>query len=104
MKFIVLAIFLANFYFAENFLIPDGNQWNDLKVTWGANPLDYNKNTFVSLPRTEENAKKAGWTLVKGCSNGANGNRYVLNNDLSTILIFNANGLIAGFVFNFNCV
>ena len=92
MKF--LFVILAQLCLAQSFLIRDGSDWNDLKVTWGINP--FGSNNFVSVPRTEQEAKNKGWKPQKGCSDGVNGNRYVLNSDLSTILIFNANGIIAG--------
>lgn len=69
-------------------------QWNDLKVTWGVNPLSWSN--FASLPRTESDALKNKWTLDKSCSNGLNGNRYVLNGDRAVMLIFSSKGLIAG--------
>ncbi len=53
-------------------------------------------NNFVSLPRMEQEAIQNGWKKEKGCSDGVNGNRYVLNGDRAVLLIFNANGVIAG--------
>ena len=44
----------------------------------------------------EQEAIQNGWKKEKGCSDGVNGNRYVLNGDRTVLLIFNANGVIAG--------
>ena len=35
----LLTLLLAQCFFAQGFLFPDTNNWNDLKVTWGINPL-----------------------------------------------------------------
>ncbi len=48
------------------------------------------------MPRTEQEAKNKGWIREKGCENGVNGNRYVLNGDRTVMLIFNKGGIIAG--------
>ena len=69
-------------------------QWNDLKVTWGVNPLSWSN--FASLPRTESDAIQNKWTLDKSCKSGFNGNRYILNGDRAVMLIFSSKGLIAG--------
>lgn len=70
-----------------------GDAWNDLKVTWGINPLG--SNNFVSLPRTQKDAINKGWVREKNCSE-VNGNRYILNGDRAVILVFANSGLIAG--------
>lgn len=95
MKFsYVLALVLAvNAYTAQGFLFGNNDAWNDLKVTWGINPLG--SNNFVSMPRTVSDAVKKGWAKEKSCGEVL-GNRYVLNGDRSVILIFNADNLIAG--------
>lgn len=67
--------------------------WNDLKVTWGLNP--FSPDVFVSMPRTETEARAQGWTKEKGCPQ-VNGNRYMFTGDRSVLLIYNANGDIAG--------
>lgn len=67
--------------------------WNDLKVTWGANP--FSQNNFVAMPRTETEARAKGWTKEKSCPE-VNGNRYMFTGDTSNLLIFDANGDIAG--------
>jgi charged multivesicular body protein 7 len=90
-KFSLLFLFVG---ISNCFLFPDTDNWNDLKVTWGINP--FGSNNFVSLPRTEQEAVQNGWTKEKGCSDGVNSNRYVLRGDRSVLLLFNANGIIAG--------
>jgi len=66
--------------------------WNDLVRTWGMKQL---ANNFVSLPRLTEDAISAGWVADKNCTE-MNGNRYILNGDRMVMLIFGANGHIAG--------
>lgn len=90
----VLLLAVVNLYVAHAFLI-GGDDWTDLKVTWGINP--FGANNFVALPRTEAEAVKAGWTREKDCTQ-INGVRYVLNGDRATMLLFNADGNIAGIV------
>lgn len=64
--------------------------WDRLDVTW---------QKFTGLPITSSAAQSQGWTLLGGCHD-ANvpwfGNRYVLQGDLSTALIFDSNGNLAG--------
>lgn len=36
------------------------NVWNDLKVTWGVNPLT----SYTSLPLTQSDAVKNGWVKI----------------------------------------
>jgi hypothetical protein len=67
--------------------------WSDLKVTWGINPLD--PQYFQSVPITEQDAVKSGWTLEKDCSK-INGRRYVKQKDRSVLLVFDASGAMAG--------
>ena len=85
LSLLVFVTLLINIVFAGN--------WNDLKVTWGINPLD--SNYFQSVPINEQNAIKAGWKLEKDCSQ-INGRRYVKGNDRSVLLVFDSNGGIAG--------
>jgi len=75
--FLISTIFLNAFLNTEAFLF-GSDKWDDLKVTWGINPLssDY----FVSLPRTEQEAIGKGWAKEKSCGQ-VNGNRYVLKGD-----------------------
>ena len=90
--FLISTIFLNAFLNTEAFLF-GSDKWDDLKVTWGINPLssDY----FVSLPRTEQEAIGKGWAKEKSCGQ-VNGNRYVLKGDRAVMLIFAKSGLIAG--------
>ncbi len=90
---IILLIKLLCCSSASSFLLSSNTQWNDLKVTWGLNPFD--SKFFVSLPRTEAEAREKGWKREKNCSQ-VNGNRYMQNGDRAVMLIFNANGIIAG--------
>lgn len=91
-KLIVCTILLASVLNTSSFLF-GGEAWDDLKVTWGINPLD--STALNSLPRTETDAKNQGWVLEKDCSE-VNGNRYILNNDPAVLLIFDHKGIIAG--------
>jgi len=96
MKFELLILLSLNVIYAQAFLFSQNKadpNWNDLKVTWGVNPFD--SNNFQSLPRTQAEAISKGWKLEKDCSQ-VNGNRYILNGDRASILIFNARGIIAG--------
>jgi len=75
-----------------------GPAYNDLKVTFSLNPL--NSWRWNSVPRELTEAVQKGWTLHKdGCKDAKDslpGQRYILNGDLSVILVFDANGFIAG--------
>lgn len=98
MKFVLLFIFVGALTLtlvnSMSLLIDTRNDaWNDLKVTWGINP--FSPDHFVSMPRTETDARAQGWTKEKSCPE-VNGNRYMFMGDRSTLLIFNANGDIAG--------
>lgn len=86
LKLVILSVVASCAYAAQ----PD---WNDLKVTWGINP--FSSYVFASLPRTEDDAIKSGWKLEKDCSKVV-GSRYVFGDDRSVLLIFGANGDLAG--------
>ena len=88
--FLILLVFIIS---SEAFLFGANEAWNDLKVTWGINP--FGSNNFVSLPRTEQEARNKGWVKEKNCSQ-VNGNRYILKGDNAVLLIFSSSGLIAG--------
>ena len=88
--FLILLVFIIS---SEAFLFGANEAWNDLKVTWGINP--FGSNNFVSLPRTEQEARNKGWVKEKNCSQ-VNGNRYILKGDKAVLLIFSSSGLIAG--------
>ena len=51
---------------------------------------------FNSMPRTVQDAVNRGWKRDVGCTEGFNGNRFILNDDREVILIYDSNGLIAG--------
>lgn len=68
-------------------------KWNALKVTWGINPFGP---AFADLPRNVNDAIRIGWTKIKGCSDGAVGDRYVLKGDESVVLIYNLAGEVSG--------
>ena len=82
-----ISIIIANEIFSNS-------NWNDLRITWGSNP--FSPTSFVGLPLTEKEATEKGWVKEKGCKDGIKGNRYILNNDRGVILIFNADGKVAG--------
>jgi len=92
MQFLCFCVLLSLNVFGAQALF-GGDAWNDLKVTWGINP--FGSNNYVSLPRTQAEAIKKGWTMESDCSTG-NGIRYVLKGDRAVILIFTAAGSIAG--------
>lgn len=94
MKFQILAltVLISSLALSDAFLF-GGPTWDDLKVTWGPNPLS--SYYFNSMPRTVQDAVNQNWKLEKSCSQ-VNGNRYILNGDRSVILIFNSAGRIAG--------
>ena len=64
-KMFICTILLASLLNASAFLF-GGETWDDLKVTWGINPLA--SGNFDSLPRSEADAKSKGWVLEKDCS------------------------------------
>ncbi|KAL5022525.1 hypothetical protein ScPMuIL_001680 [Solemya velum] len=71
-------------------------KWNDLKVTWGPNPLG--SKDFVSMPRTEQEAVTVGFTKFANCSDNPQlrGNRYMKKGDTAVILLYDVHGYIAG--------
>lgn len=96
MKLVIATLaFLANLFSVRCFLFSNGNikDWNGLKITFGS-PND--TNSFLAMPRTVQDAVNQGWKRTVGCLEGFNGNRYILNNDNEVMLLFDANGLIAG--------
>jgi len=96
--FNVILSALASTSYACSIFGCDGPARNDLKVTFSANPLNFWK--FNSLPRTESDASSNQWTLLKdGCADKSvslPGRRFILDGDMSVILVFDANGIIAG--------
>lgn len=85
--FIALFIAVAESWFFKP--KPEGTEWDKLSVTWGK---------FSGLPIKESVARELNWQKTASC-NDANyfrGNRYVLNNDKSVMLLFDYKGKIAG--------
>ena len=99
---LVLLTVAACLYSTQAFLFSN-DAWNDLKVTWGINP--FGSNNYVSMPRMENDAISKGWKKEKGCADGLSGNRYLLNGDRAVMLLYTANGVIAGISAGFpkNC-
>jgi len=97
-KLVVAALLLSSVACGYGFLFGGGPAFDDLKVTFAINPLNFWR--FNSVPRTLEDAVAEGWSLHNdGCANSKDhlpGARYILNADLSVILVFDANGFIAG--------
>jgi hypothetical protein len=79
---------------SQAFLWSNNDAWNDLKVTWGINP--FAGGNYESMPRTVEEAVRKGWTKDKDCTQGGTGQRFTLKGDRAVMLIFGANGYIAG--------
>ncbi|XP_031568107.1 uncharacterized protein LOC116302858 [Actinia tenebrosa] len=90
MKSLVLVVILAAFSDAWLFSSgPNTPKWNSLYVTFGS---------FNQLPTTKTAAVAAGWRLNKTCDarNYFAGNRYILGGDTAVMLLFGANGQLAG--------
>lgn len=93
---IVLATAVDGFFL--NWLKPrksakvPAKKWSDFHVTF---------KKFTDLPETSKEAEDDGWTKTASCgaSSYFNGNRYVLNNDKSTMALYDYNGDIAGMQF-----
>lgn len=71
---------------------PEPNAWDTLSVTF---------TKFNKLPMSLQNATKEGWSLIAdNCWDSKGqpflGQRYMLNGDRATILIFDINGRVAG--------
>ena len=98
MKLEIAVLFLLSIFNAQGFLFGNTDTWDDLKVTWGMNPLS--SGNYVSMPRTVNDAITQGWKLEKSCGQ-VNGNRYILNNDRAVLLIFDTRGKIAGIATSF---
>ena len=68
---------------------------NSLRITWGRDP--FSGNFFVKQPLTTKEAKKAGFKRIpEKCEGKFLGYRYIQNNDVSLILIYDSDGVIAG--------
>lgn len=73
------------------------DQWNDLRVTFGVNPL--NTWDFDSLPRNLAGNMQSFTMKDDQCANSNGmfkGRRYWYKNDPATIILFDVNGYIAG--------
>lgn len=64
-----------------------GVQWTGVKLT---------HEVFTSMPMTARDAEAQGFTKRSGCDTGAIGERYILGEDQSTVLIYNLAGEISG--------
>lgn len=68
---------------------------NSLRITWGRDLSS--GNVFVKQPLTSEEAKQKGFKQLPGkCRGKFLGYRYIENNDVSLILIYDHHGDIAG--------
>jgi len=83
---ILLFVAVTNAWFSPK---PTKPSWSKLYVTF---------RTFSKLPTEKNQAVKDGWKLTKACdaNNYFQGNRYVLNGDTAVMLLFGANGQVAG--------
>ncbi|CAF3042773.1 unnamed protein product [Rotaria socialis] len=72
-----------------------GPEWDSLKVTWGPNPIS--KKYFVRQPLTVNEAKKEGFVQISTqCDGTFLGQRFVKDNDIALVLIYDIQGSIAG--------
>ncbi|XP_062612727.1 uncharacterized protein LOC134274425 [Saccostrea cucullata] len=110
LRFIVLsALIIICHCFRQTRELPDifkqKPEWDDFRVKWGFDP--FNVNNFQSLPRRESDAKDARFELLrdecKEMEKGKErrvplfkGKRYWKNKDPSVVVIYDANGYIAG--------
>jgi len=99
MQYAVFAVLISAIYGLDLPLIGNidlpfiKNNWNGLYATWNAIPLM----GFNSLPR--QLSENSQFTLLDDqcASNGPfRGQRYVVNNDRTIVLLFDKNGIIAG--------
>ncbi|KAL3847997.1 hypothetical protein ACJMK2_018884 [Sinanodonta woodiana] len=74
----------------------NGPNWNNLRVTWGMNPFNYNN--YATMPRTEQDAILKGFVMKSNCNATRNfvGKRYWKDEDPSVMLLYDVNGYIAG--------
>ncbi|XP_076104028.1 uncharacterized protein LOC143072809 [Mytilus galloprovincialis] len=97
MKASVLVVVLAFCAIHCNgFLFGQDGTWDNLRVTWGINP--FGSMNFAAMPLTEADAKSKGFQKISDCgdSSGLHGRRYVKDNDMALILIYDVQGYIAG--------
>lgn len=93
MKIQIALVLVLSVLNAHGFLFGESETWDDLKVTWGINPLS--SGVYESMPRNVNDAIAKGWKLEKSCGQ-FNGNRYMLNGDRAVLLVFDTTGKIAG--------
>ena len=60
---LVILVACASFLSTDAFLFGSGLTWDDLKVTWGSNPLSWSY--FVRMPRTVRDAVSQGKYIEK---------------------------------------
>jgi len=91
---LVFSVTFLNVAFAS--MINTGNGWDTLRVTFGLDPTS--PDAFVKMPLTEQAAISGGWTKISDCLDDGPfpGSRYLLAGDYAVILIYNANGDVAG--------
>eukprot|EP01097_Dermamoeba_algensis_P002425 TRINITY_DN1953_c0_g1_i2.p1 TRINITY_DN1953_c0_g1~~TRINITY_DN1953_c0_g1_i2.p1 ORF type:complete len:279 (+),score=82.29 TRINITY_DN1953_c0_g1_i2:545-1381(+) len=95
MKSILMVLFLTIFLTSVNSLNLFGennklapNDWDRLVVTFGK---------FKGLPTSQAAADAAGWTPFGTCADGHPFNRYILGDDLGSLILFDNLGFIAGY-------
>jgi len=96
---LVVAVLACSVAPGSGWFFGGGPKLDDLRVTWALNP--FNSWRFDAMPRTQDAAIAAGWKLyADGCAMDQQdrlpGKKFILNQDLSVILVFDANGFIAG--------
>jgi len=95
-----VVLLLGSVLSCSGWLFGHGPAYNDLKVTWSGNPLNFWR--FNSLPRQQSEAESQGWKLyMDGCNTRTGksslpGKRFLLNGDTTVVLTFDVNGYIAG--------
>jgi len=89
-------VLLAGAVFNSFVFVESEPTWQSFRVTWGINVLS--SRVFANLPRTESSARSEGFVkLAGGCSEGKFlGHRYMKGLDTASVLIYDANGYIAG--------
>ncbi|KAK6170292.1 hypothetical protein SNE40_018714 [Patella caerulea] len=98
MKTLVIRILVvfATTVACSAFFFSSKDQWTTLKVKFGVNLFD--STNFNSLPRTVDEAEKAGFTKISECENTDKfrGKRYIKDEDHAVVVLFDKNGYIAG--------
>lgn len=91
MKSIILALLACTVASAQRDVA-----WDDLRIKWDLNIFD--ENSFRQYPVTQSDAEDQGFSLVddRACDDGLPGLRFAEGGDLSTIIVYDVNGYIAG--------